>query len=216
MHSEVANGGGPTAQRGTPMGGQYMSGPQPDMPLLTGRPPRQEGHGFCDMGNCRYNDCVGFEVDDEYGEDAQLSYVGNGRGKYMQETTYKFVGKGAGNFDDVGVPSKAAYHRSTVDVLGLAYAGSCRCFCLGRFCGGFSQPLLVGGEVTKANMIAKQVTTAGKKAGPTTKRHGVAKSFPVAARSAHMTAMLAWTTGTVAGPMARRLGVATPSGSGVL
>mmetsp|Transcript_33911 Transcript_33911/g.66709 ORF Transcript_33911/g.66709 Transcript_33911/m.66709 type:complete len:353 (-) Transcript_33911:396-1454(-) len=95
MHPEVAHGG-PMALQRTPMGGQYSQ----DMPLLTGRPPRDEGPGMCGVG-----DCVGFDVDDEYAEDAQLSYVGNGRGKYMQETTYKFVGKGAGNFDDVGVPS---------------------------------------------------------------------------------------------------------------
>mmetsp|Transcript_112435 Transcript_112435/g.217837 ORF Transcript_112435/g.217837 Transcript_112435/m.217837 type:complete len:319 (-) Transcript_112435:326-1282(-) len=95
MHPEVAHGG-PMALQRTPMGGQYSQ----DMPLLTGRPPRDEGPGMCGVG-----DCVGFDVDDEYAEDAQLSYVGNGRGKYMQETTYKYVGKGNGTFDVVGAPS---------------------------------------------------------------------------------------------------------------
>jgi len=93
--------GGSMAPEGTPMGGQYMTGPNPNMPLLTGRPQKPErGSGICGVG-----DCVDFDVDDEYGEDAQLSYVGNGRGKYVQETTYKYVGKGAGTFDVVGAPS---------------------------------------------------------------------------------------------------------------
>merc|ERR1719362_1716891 len=114
------------------MGGQYMSDPQPDMPLFTGRPLRQESPGFCGVGNCGSKDCVGFNVDDEYGEDAQLSYVGNGRGKYMQETTYKYVGKGNGTFDVVGAPS-----------IGSAPPVDNRCVWLG-LCGPLSLLLLLG------------------------------------------------------------------------
>ena len=40
------------------------------------------------------------------GEEAQvLAYVGGGRGDYIQETSYKFVGQGAGDFDTVTVNS---------------------------------------------------------------------------------------------------------------
>merc|ERR1719284_420261 len=33
------------------------------------------------------------------------SYVGNGRGSYRQETAYRYVGHGAGEFDLVEVPT---------------------------------------------------------------------------------------------------------------
>jgi len=89
-----------------PRGPVMVSGNYGDRPLLPSQSFKTGQTGPCGTGACNSANCgVASCGTTDYDEALIPSYVGGGRGCYRQETQYKYVGAGAGEFDLLAVPS---------------------------------------------------------------------------------------------------------------